>query len=177
MHLTLAKAVDIKHMPCAFCKVQAKTPMQVTSSSLPTSSQPQCAVVSAEVFFILILSTRKLCSYTSCKVRRDVGCCRLHNAASMSEACHLVLERFVSCLRASDCIKVCNHLQFSLCISPVESSTGNKVYCYDMQVHHKDVKVCAQEVDECSHMRVAYYNCKRGQLDARTRIAGNKHAS
>ena len=46
-----------------------------------------------------------------------------------------------------------------------------------LQVHHKDVRTCAKEVDECSHLRLAYYNCKRGQVDARTRIAGNKHAS
>ncbi len=46
-----------------------------------------------------------------------------------------------------------------------------------MQVQHKDVKTCAKEVDECSQYRLAYYNCKRGQVDARTRIGGNKYAS
>jgi hypothetical protein len=43
-----------------------------------------------------------------------------------------------------------------------------------LQVEKKDIKVCAKEADECAGLRVAYAHCKRGQLDPRTRIKGNK---
>lgn len=95
----------------------------------------------------------------------------------MSEACHNVLERFVSCLRESDCIKVCI-IFFDISNVLREKHTAYTTSCTMlMQVHHKDVRTCAKEVEECSQFRLAYYNCKRGQVDARTRIPGNKHAS
>jgi len=43
-----------------------------------------------------------------------------------------------------------------------------------LQVEKKDIKVCAKEADECASLRVAYAHCKRGQLDPRSRIKGNK---
>ena len=42
------------------------------------------------------------------------------------------------------------------------------------EVEKKDIKVCAKEAEECAGLRAAYAACKRGQLDPRTRIRGNK---
>jgi cytochrome c oxidase assembly factor 5 len=38
----------------------------------------------------------------------------------------------------------------------------------------KPIKECAREVKECEGLRNAYSACKRGQLDARSRLRGNK---
>ena len=43
-----------------------------------------------------------------------------------------------------------------------------------MQKDGKTVKQCAKDAKECAGLRYSYYQCKRGQLDARTRITGNK---
>ena len=43
-----------------------------------------------------------------------------------------------------------------------------------MQQAGKNIRSCAKEAEECAHLRYTYYNCKRGQLDARTRITGTK---
>lgn len=64
----------------------------------------------------------------------------------MSKSCQGILKDFVHCVRESDCFAVEN----------------------------KDVQVCAREVEDCSALRQAYASCKRGQLDPRTRIKGNK---
>ena len=42
------------------------------------------------------------------------------------------------------------------------------------QKEGKDIKQCAKEVDECEGLRSAYTACKRGQLDPRARLWGNK---
>ena len=39
---------------------------------------------------------------------------------------------------------------------------------------HKDIKTCAKEVKECDGLRNSYAACKRGQVDARSRLRGNK---
>ncbi len=41
-------------------------------------------------------------------------------------------------------------------------------------VEKKDIQVCAREVEDCSALRQPHASCKRGQLDPRTRIKGNK---
>lgn len=43
-----------------------------------------------------------------------------------------------------------------------------------MQTEGKDIKTCAREVKECEGLRNSYAACKRGQIDPRTRIKGNK---
>jgi hypothetical protein len=43
-----------------------------------------------------------------------------------------------------------------------------------LQKEGKDVRTCAKEAEECANLRYTYYNCKRGKMDARTRIAGTK---
>lgn len=42
------------------------------------------------------------------------------------------------------------------------------------QKEGKDVTKCALVVPECQKYREAHVRCKLGQLDARTRIQGNK---
>ena len=43
-----------------------------------------------------------------------------------------------------------------------------------MQKDGKDIKTCAKQAPECAGIRNAYAACKRGQLDPRMRIRGNK---
>ncbi len=38
----------------------------------------------------------------------------------------------------------------------------------------KPIKDCAKQAPECDGLRNAYSACKRGQLDARSRLRGNK---
>lgn len=64
----------------------------------------------------------------------------------MSKSCKGLLRELVKCLRESDC----------------------------MQKEHKDIKTCAKEVKECDGLRNSYAACKRGQVDARSRLRGNK---
>lgn len=42
------------------------------------------------------------------------------------------------------------------------------------QKQHRSIKDCAKHCEECEGLRFALFQCKRGQLDARTRIPGNK---
>jgi Cytochrome c oxidase assembly protein PET191 len=37
-----------------------------------------------------------------------------------------------------------------------------------------DVKSCAQVVEECQGLRTAFFQCKKGQADPRSRIQGQK---
>ncbi len=43
-----------------------------------------------------------------------------------------------------------------------------------MQTEGKNIKTCAKEVKECEGLRNSYAACKRGQIDPRNRIMGNK---
>ena len=43
-----------------------------------------------------------------------------------------------------------------------------------LQVDNKSVTQCAKDAKECGGLRYAYFQCKRGQVDARNRITGNK---
>lgn len=38
----------------------------------------------------------------------------------------------------------------------------------------KPIRECAKEVKACEGLRNSYSACKRGQLDARSRLRGNK---
>lgn len=42
------------------------------------------------------------------------------------------------------------------------------------QQEGKPIKQCALEVKECNGLRNSYAACKRGQVDARSRLRGNK---
>ena len=44
-----------------------------------------------------------------------------------------------------------------------------------VQMQGKDLKVCmAEKPTECESFRYALFQCRKGQVDARTRIQGNK---
>lgn len=64
----------------------------------------------------------------------------------MSKSCQGILKDLVHCVRESACFTV----------------------------DKKDIQVCAREAEDCAALRQAYVSCKRGQLDPRTRIKGNK---
>ncbi len=64
----------------------------------------------------------------------------------MSKSCQGLLQEYVKCVRESDCVKV----------------------------EGRDVRACAREAAACAGLRHAYATCKRGQLDPRARIRGNK---
>ncbi len=97
----------------------------------------------------------------------------------MSKACQNVLEQFVRCLRESDCMKARNNCYFPLidCALKVMSILKFPCLSWTLQVQNKSIKTCAKEEESCANFRFSYYNCKRGQLDARTRISGNKHST
>eukprot|EP00884_Botryococcus_braunii_P013751 jgi/Botrbrau1/22377/Bobra.0002s0054.1 len=61
-------------------------------------------------------------------------------------ACHGLLEQLVLCLRKSPCMK----------------DEG------------KTVRECIGKAEECAPLRYSYFECKRQQADARSRIQGNK---
>lgn len=43
-----------------------------------------------------------------------------------------------------------------------------------VQVENRPIMECAKTCDECAGLRTSYFVCKRGQIDPRTRIKGNK---
>ena len=43
-----------------------------------------------------------------------------------------------------------------------------------LQEEKKPITQCAKEAKECGGLRYSYFQCKRGQLDNRNRITGNK---
>ncbi|KAF8056478.1 digeranylgeranylglyceryl phosphate synthase [Scenedesmus sp. PABB004] len=73
--------------------------------------------------------------------------CRRGGARGMSTSCHGLMAKYVDCLRQTACFK-----------------EGGKT-----------VTQCAERLpEECNSLRYALFACKRGQMDARTRIQGNK---
>jgi cytochrome c oxidase assembly factor 5 len=49
------------------------------------------------------------------------------------------------------------------------------IHAHRPQVEKRDYKECvSQHAPECESLRYALFHCRRGQMDARTRIQGNK---
>lgn len=69
----------------------------------------------------------------------------------MSKSCKGLVMELVKCLSESDCIKVENR-SFRECAGEKSPSIPS----------------------ECVGLRETYFNCKRGQVDMRARIRGNK---
>uniref|UniRef100_A0A7N0UD08 Cytochrome c oxidase assembly factor 5 n=1 Tax=Kalanchoe fedtschenkoi TaxID=63787 RepID=A0A7N0UD08_KALFE len=69
----------------------------------------------------------------------------------MAKSCKGLALELVKCLSETDCVKIENR-SFRDC-------AGEKVPCIS---------------SECVGLRETYFNCKRGQLDMRARIRGNK---
>ena len=95
----------------------------------------------------------------------------------MSKSCKGLLQQLVKCLRESDCVQVlpartqrgaCAHAR------PEALPTTPRPPALSPQVEGKDIRECAQAVPECAGLRTAYFTCKRGQVDPRSRILGNK---
>lgn len=70
---------------------------------------------------------------------------------AMSKSCKGLAMELVKCLSESDCVTVQNR--------PFRECVGEKSPCIS---------------SECVGLRETYYNCKRGQVDMRARIRGNK---
>ncbi|KAL0538532.1 hypothetical protein IC582_022679 [Cucumis melo] len=69
----------------------------------------------------------------------------------MSKSCKGLAMELVKCLSESDCVKVQNRTY--------RECAGEKSPCIP---------------SECVGLRETYFNCKRGQVDMRARIRGNK---
>ena len=118
----------------------------------------------------------------------------------MSSSCQHTLEDLTRCLRESDCMQARMHslrsTQSSFAvISPLDRTcppvlatrlplriqatlcclSFNKSTVPGTQKEGKDIRVCAKEVEACAGLRAAYFQCKRGQIDARNRIIGNRY--
>ena len=89
----------------------------------------------------------------------------------MSKSCHGSLEDLVKCLRASDCMQVGCMQQ---CLASSMSSGPWLIHRAALQKEGKTVTDCALTVEECQKYRAAHARCKRSQIDARSRIQGNK---
>ena len=122
----------------------------------------------------------------------------------MSKSCKGLLQELVKCLRESDCIKVSTArpplprqgaaVQSWLARGVPRRAAAAACRLRDRRWHPhphaapestpphrdvpqkegKDIKVCAVEAKECAGLRTSYFACKRGQLDPRNRIRGNK---
>lgn len=69
----------------------------------------------------------------------------------MAKSCKGLAYELVQCLAESECVKV----------------------------EHRSIRECSAEQppkvpSKCVGLRETYFNCKRGQVDMRTRIKGNK---
>ena len=62
----------------------------------------------------------------------------------------------------------------ALCIICIALNKFSKADVWVLQEEGKSVLQCVKEAKECGGLRYAYFACKRGQLDARNRITGNK---
>jgi ferredoxin len=119
----------------------------------------------------------------------------------MSTSCSGLIAKYAECIRNTECMKVCptagatalalsssalpsafnlfvwlisnlSH-RFSLysCILPSKHPHA----CAPAQEEHKSLKECmASKPEECEQFRYALFHCRKGQVDARTRIQGNK---
>ncbi|KMZ60406.1 Cytochrome c oxidase assembly protein [Zostera marina] len=69
----------------------------------------------------------------------------------MAKSCKGLAMELVMCLSKTDCVKIENR--------PFRECAGEKVPSIS---------------SECVGLRETYFNCKRGQVDMRARIRGNK---
>lgn len=67
---------------------------------------------------------------------------------NMGKSCKDIAQTLVDCLKKSECVKKGGDLKFCM-----KSSDSN---------------------DECKEFRMAYFSCRRGGLDMRNRIRGER---
>ena len=109
----------------------------------------------------------------------------------MSKSCKGLLKELVKCLRETDCMQkvgwVCTGglgpvgvwsgtlARHPVALSLASSSLNPWANHPDGNVQEgKPIRQCAQEAAQCNGLRNAYTACKRGQMDARSRLRGNK---
>lgn len=105
----------------------------------------------------------------------------------MSTSCSGLMTAYVDCLRQTACYKVIGRglgsrrLQRVLCcecaaaLLPPTTAPSRSCLVRAKQERKRTVTQCAEELpEECNPLRYALFACKRGQMDARTRIQGNK---
>ncbi|GHP09050.1 hypothetical protein PPROV_000778700 [Pycnococcus provasolii] len=99
----------------------------------------------------------------------------------MSKSCRPQLDRLIACVGASPCctrdkqdIKTCLKLMSASAShnDPAEGSGSASMAASATQQQQQQLK----EFEKCTNLRIAYFNCKRGQVDMRTRIRGNRQA-
>ena len=93
----------------------------------------------------------------------------------MSKSCKGMLDEMLKCVEQSEC-----------CCATKTTSRGEEEgdkrkdyysleFCVNALMHSDDeTKVTALGLDECVVKQQVYLKCKRGQMDMRTRIRGNK---
>jgi hypothetical protein len=65
-------------------------------------------------------------------------------------------------------------MRWSQALPPLPAAAAHGTTLIRAMQDNKTVTECAKEVEECQGLRNAYSACKRGQLDARSRLRGNK---
>jgi len=94
---------------------------------------------------------------------------------TMSKSCKGMLDEMLKCVEQSECC--CRATKTT---TPRGEEEGDKrkdslEFCVNALMHSDDeTKVTALGLDECVVKKQVYLKCKRGQMDMRTRIRGNK---
>jgi len=83
------------------------------------------------------------------------------SAVVMSKSCKGMLEEMLECAEQSKCYSPENGRDLKFCVTALLSSSES-----DATTKHG--------LDECMTKKQLYLKCKRGQMDMRTRIRGNK---
>ena len=94
----------------------------------------------------------------------------------MSKSCKGMLDEMVRCVEQSEC---CCATRKTTTTTFGEEEGGKRKdlleFCVNALMHSDDeTKVTALGLDECVVKKQVYLKCKRGQMDMRTRIRGNK---
>ncbi|XP_008812861.3 cytochrome c oxidase assembly factor 5 [Phoenix dactylifera] len=103
-------------------------------------------ISSLEASLVSLLAPLSLITVSGFKEERGESKC-----IKMSKSCKGLAMELVKCLSESDCVKVEKR--------PYRECAGEKVPSIP---------------SECVGLRETYFNCKRGQVDMRARIRGNK---
>ena len=94
----------------------------------------------------------------------------------MSKSCKGMLDEMLKCVEQSEC---CCRATKTTTRGEEEGDKRKDCYslefCVNALMHSDDeTKVTALGLDECVVKKQVYLKCKRGQMDMRTRIRGNK---
>lgn len=76
----------------------------------------------------------------------------------MGNSCKEIAQSLVDCMQKTDCVK----------------SGGGIRECMKVRTDANDAEGASPVTGECSDLRNAYFTCKRGSLDMRSRIRGQR---